>query len=166
MNSIFLSIGSNLGNRFNNIKKCIKMIQAVEGVNLISFSRIYETKPMYNLKQPEFLNLVIKIKSSIKPDELLVILKKIESSLGRDLSAPSNSPRIIDIDILTYGNLKINTKKLNIPHKKIEDRLFVLKPWTDIEPNYKLPQSNKTISCLMSNLDIDMNIVKLYSKSL
>ena len=166
MNSIFLSIGSNLGNRFNNIKKCIKTIRTVEGVNLISFSRIYETKPMYNLKQPEFLNLVIKIKSSIKPDELLVILKKIESSLGRDLSAPSNSPRIIDIDILTYGNLKINTKKLNIPHKKIEDRLFVLKPWTDIEPNYKLPQSNKTISCLMSNLDIDMNIVKLYSKSL
>ena len=166
MNSIFLSIGSNLGNRFNNIKKCIKTIQTVEGVNLISFSRIYETKPMYNLKQPEFLNLVIKIKSSIKPDELLVILKKIESSLGRDLSAPSNSPRIIDIDILTYGNLKINTKKLNIPHKKIEDRLFVLKPWTDIEPNYKLPQSNKTISCLMSNLDIDMDIVKLYSKSL
>tara|TARA_B100000579_G_C22843748_1_gene863135 strand:+ start:858 stop:1358 length:501 start_codon:yes stop_codon:yes gene_type:complete len=166
MNSIFLSIGSNLGSRFNNIKKCIRKIEEVEGITLISCSRIYETKPMYNLEQPEFLNLVIKIKSSIKPNELLMIFKRIESFLGRDLNAPANSSRIIDIDILTYGKLKIDTKNLNIPHKKIQDRLFVLKPWTDIEPNYKLPQSNKTISCLISSLDIDTNIVKLYSKSL
>mgnify|MGYP001216280804 CR=1 FL=1 len=166
MNNIFLSIGSNLGNRFNNIKKCIKKIQGFEGISLISYSRIYETKPMYNSKQPNFLNLVIKIKSSINPNELLMIFKKIEFYIGRDLNTPINSPRVIDIDILTYGNLKIDTKNLNIPHKKIQERLFVLKPWTDIEPNYKLPQSNKTISCLMSNLDIDMDIVKLYSKSL
>ncbi len=165
MNSIFLSIGSNSGNRFNNIKRCIKEIKLTHGIKLLSHSRIYETEAMYNLNQSKFLNLVIKIESLIEPDELLNMFKKIESHMGRNLNAHINSPRIIDIDILSYGDLVINNE-LVIPHPRIAERAFVLKPWTDIAPDYKLPEINKTISELISNLDINSNIIKLYYKHL
>ena len=166
MNNIFLSIGSNLGDRFNNIKRCIKKIKETDGIIILSHSKIYETEPMYNPNQSKFLNLVIKVESIIKPNELLELLKDIELCMGRKINDSANNPRIIDIDILSYGDLIINNEKLNIPHSKIPERLFVLKPWTDIEPNYKLPQLNKTISYLISQLDMNTNVIKLYGKSL
>ena len=166
MNSIFLSIGSNLGHRFNNLKRCINEIKKTDGITFLSHSKIYETEPMYNINQSNFLNLVIKVESSINPNELLKLLKNIEFGMGRELNDFINSPRVIDIDILSYGDLIINNEELNIPHKKISERLFVLKPWTDIEPNYKLPQLNKTISYLISQLDMNSNVIRLYGKSL
>ena len=98
--------------------------------------------------------------------KLLCEMKSIESKMGRTMNILKNQPRLIDIDILSYGNIMINNDDLIIPHPKIIERAFVLKPWSDIDPNYKLPEINKTISELISNLDISSNIIKLYNKSL
>ena len=98
--------------------------------------------------------------------ELLSEVKLIESEMGRTVNNFKNQPRLIDIDILTYGDSIVNENELIIPHPKIIERAFVLKPWSDIAPDYKLPEINKTISELISNLDINTNIIKLYDKSL
>jgi len=166
MIEVFLSIGTNLGNRFKNIKECIDMIQLNPYIEYITCSKIYETVPMYNTKQNKFLNLILKTKTSVKPIELLCEVKSIESEMGRTMNILKNQPRVIDIDILSYGNSMINDDNLIIPHPKIIERAFVLKPWSDIAPDYKLPEINKTISELISNLDINTNIIKLYDKSL
>ena len=166
MIEVFLSIGTNLGDRFKNIKECINMIRLNPSTECITWSKIYETVPMYNSKQNKFLNLILKIKTTVKPMELLDEIKSIESKMGRTMNNLKNQPRLIDIDILSYGNTMINNDNLIIPHPKITERAFVLKPWSDIDPDYKLPEINKTISELISNLDISTNIIKLYDKSL
>jgi len=166
MTDVFLGIGTNRGDRFKNIQKCIKKIESNSSIKNISSSRIYESAPMYNVNQNFFLNLVIKIETILKPLNLLKEIKKIESDMGREFSELNNQPRIIDIDILSYSSLIFNNNKLVLPHPRIAERSFVLKPWTDISPNYKLPEINKTISELISNLDINSNIIKLYYKHL
>ena len=166
MTEVFLGIGANKGDRFGNIQKCLKNIKSNSSINYISSSKIYESAPMYNVNQNFFLNLVIKIETIFKPLDLLKEIKKIESDMGRKFTELNNQPRIIDIDILSYTDIIFNNNKLVIPHPKIIERSFVLKPWSDIDPNYKLPKINKTISELISNLDISTNIIKLYDKSL
>ena len=166
MTEVFLGIGANKGDRFENIQKCLKNIKSNSSINYISSSKIYESAPMYNVNQNFFLNLVIKIETIFKPLDLLKEIKKIESDMGRKFTELNNQPRIIDIDILSYTDIIFNNNKLVIPHPKIIERSFVLKPWSDIDPNYKLPKINKTISELISNLDINSNIIKLYDKSL
>ena len=166
MTEVFLGIGANKGDRFENIQKCLKNIKSNSSINYISSSKIYESAPMYNVNQNFFLNLVIKIETIFKPLDLLKEIKKIESDMGRKFTELNNQPRIIDIDILSYTDIIFNNNKLVIPHPKIIERSFVLKPWSDIDPNYKLPKINKTISELISNLDISSNIIKLYNKNL
>ena len=166
MTEVFLGIGANKGDRFENIQKCLKNIKSNSSINYISSSKIYESAPMYNVNQDFFLNLVIKIETIFKPLDLLKEIKKIESDMGRKFTELNNQPRIIDIDILSYTDIIFNNNKLVIPHPKIIERAFVLKPWSDIAPDYKLPEINKTISELISNLDINTNIIKLYDKSL
>ena len=166
MYKVYLSIGTNLGYRFLNIQKCVKLIKDNPRIYILKKSKIYETMPMYNIEQNKFLNLVVGIRTNIQPLSLLSELKKIECAIGRKISKSRNQPRLIDIDILNYGNMVVNSKELIIPHPKITERLFVLKPWSDIDPDYKLPVINKNISNLVSDLDIKSNIIKLYNKSL
>ena len=166
MNEVFLGIGSNIGDRFKNIKECLNRINLNKFIKHISSSNIYESYPMYNVNQRDFLNIVIKIETSLKPIELLKEMKKNESSMGRKLNGLTNQPRLIDIDILSYGDILIDSDDLVIPHPKITERAFVLKPWSDIDPYYKLPQINKNISELISELKINNKTIKLYNKNL
>ena len=166
MKRIFLSLGSNLGSRLNNIIESINLIKKHSELILIDSSSVYESKPMYNTYQPNFLNAVVLIESNVKPLQLLNDLKKIESYLGRSLKNSHNNPRVIDIDILTYGNEIISFDELEIPHPRCIERIFVLKPWTDIQPNYKLPGNEKTISSLLSLLEVKKNDIKLYKKNI
>ena len=166
MIDVFLGIGSNMGNRFDNIQECINRVKSNLSINCISLSRIYESYPMYNVNQRNFLNMVIKIKTDLEPIELLNQMKINESAMGRKFSKLSNQPRVIDIDILSYGDILFNSQGLVIPHPKIIDRAFVLKPWSDIEPYYKLPKIDKNISELISELKINNKTIKLYNKNL
>ena len=141
----FLSLGSNIGDRFINLKKSISLINKSKKIKLLLKSKIYETSPMENLDQNNFLNQVIKIDTNLEPLDLLSVIKDIECRMGRSKSIDRYMPRIIDIDILTYDKLLFSHKDLVIPHPKIKLRKFILKPWSDIAPDYILSNSKSTI---------------------
>ena len=137
MNRVFISIGSNLGIRLPNILNAIKTIDDDSNISIISKSPVYESTPMYNIKQNKFLNIVLELKTNINPIELLYLFKGIEEHMGRKLNNKKNQPRIIDIDILDYNKIIYNDNRLILPHPRICERLFVLKPWSDICPEFK-----------------------------
>lgn len=125
--SVFLGIGSNLGNRFNNIKKAIYLLKETPGIRLREVSRLYETIPEGGPSQRNFINGAIKIETQLSPLKLLERLKQIERILGRKKTV-RNGPRPIDLDILFYGTWILNKKKLTIPHPRMFEREFVLTP--------------------------------------
>jgi len=165
-NRFFLSIGSNKGNRFLNIYKSKKKILKDNICTITKCSHIYETEPMYCPNQNKFLNLVLECYTNLDPLELLKFLKLIERKIGRNFNAPTNSSRVIDLDILTYNNSTIKSLNLTIPHPRIVERAFVLIPWNDISPNYILKDIDKTIANLLSDLNIKDNTIKLYKEFL
>ena len=135
---IYLSIGSNLGNRKKNIEKT-KFKLYSKGINIIKSSNYYETLSWPNPNNPKFYNIILKVSSDLKILELLKICKQTETSLGRK-KAPKNSPRTCDIDIIDY-NQKITVNGINVPHPRMHLRNFVLIPLFEIEKNWRYPNS-------------------------
>ncbi len=162
MCKVYISLGSNINPKIQYLYRCLFMINEIDNIEIVNQSNIYETSPMYYLEQDNFLNMVIELSTSIKEDILLDIFKDIECEIGRE-NKNDNKPRKIDIDILDYNQIIINTNKLILPHPKISERLFVLKPWNDIAPDFILPNQEKTINDLMLLLDSNNNFVKFYS---
>ena len=147
-NTAYLSIGSNLGNRSENIKKCLSHISAISIIK--ATSSIIETEPFkVSIKQDNFLNLVVKIEFLKDHFELLNDINLIESKLGRIRSSVRNEPRIIDIDIIFFNNLIFSNDNLEIPHPRFKERLFVLQPLSEISPNFIDPITKKTIKFLL-----------------
>jgi len=128
----YLGIGSNLGNRRKNIESAVKTINSLKKTKALKLSRIIETNavggPRY---QPKFLNAALKISTGLSPLVLLKNLKQIELELGR-IKTVRWGPRIIDLDILFYGDKVVNTEELKIPHPRVFERSFVLKPLSEI----------------------------------
>lgn len=127
----YLGVGSNLGDRRKNIKEAIKKLNALKETKVIKVSRIIEAKPEGGPPQGKFLNACLKIETSLPALTLLKKLKIIEKELGRKRTAP-NGPRPIDLDILFYGNKIISRKGLKVPHPKMFEREFVIKPLSEI----------------------------------
>ena len=127
----YIGIGSNLGNRRNNIEKAIKKLKKIKGIEVKKTSNIIETEPEGGPPQNKFLNGAIAIETSLLPFELLRQLKKIEKQLGRNKTV-KNGPRVIDLDILTFGERKINTSRLKIPHPRMHKREFVMRPLKEL----------------------------------
>ncbi|PIP20744.1 MAG: 2-amino-4-hydroxy-6-hydroxymethyldihydropteridine diphosphokinase [Candidatus Omnitrophica bacterium CG23_combo_of_CG06-09_8_20_14_all_40_11] len=127
----YLGVGSNLGNRRENIKKALDYLAKTKGIKIEKASRIYETEPMGDPAQGKFLNAAIKIRTSLRPQLLLAALKKIEKDLGRKKTVRWG-PRKIDLDILLYANKVIKRENLVIPHPRMFAREFVLKPLREI----------------------------------
>ncbi len=123
---VFLSLGSNIGDRKSNIKKAIKLLKD-EGIKIGRLSKIIETKPQGGPPQPKFLNAAISIRTELPPRGLLKTLKIIEKMMGRSKGVRFG-PRVIDLDILLYGDLKLKSKQLEIPHPRMWERQFVLGP--------------------------------------
>ena len=152
MTSCFLSLGSNVGDRLSNINTAISHISTLRENIVIAESNIYESDAMYNENLDKFYNCVIKLKTQLSPSELLSFLKDIERKMGRNLNEKRYSPRIIDIDILTYGKEVVDSLALKIPHPHIKERKFVLKPWSDIDSHYIMANCNKKIFDLLDNI--------------
>ncbi len=129
---VFLGIGSNMGNRKNNIKKAISLL-AESKVSVKKVSTLVETEPEGGVIQRRFLNAAIEVETSLKPTDLLKSLKSIERKLGRRKTI-TNGPRPIDLDILLYGEKKIRRNNLIIPHPKMKERSFVINPLKEIAP--------------------------------
>lgn len=132
MEICYLGVGSNLGNRRKNINLAINKIKSLKDTRVIKTSKIIETKPVGGPRgNPKFLNAASKIKTNLKPLELLKKLKNIEKEMGRKKTVRFG-PRSIDLDILFYGGQIINTKALKVPHPRIFEREFVIKPLLEV----------------------------------
>ncbi len=127
----YLGVGSNLGDRRKNIKRALDYLSKTRGIKIEKSSRIYETAPVGGPRQGKFLNAALKIRTSLAPQILLKALKKIEKDLGRRKGVRFG-PRTMDLDILLYADKAINTKGLVIPHPRMFEREFVLKPLREI----------------------------------
>nr|WP_225973758.1 2-amino-4-hydroxy-6-hydroxymethyldihydropteridine diphosphokinase [Dehalogenimonas formicexedens] len=159
---IFLGLGSNLGDRLENLESALKLIS--EKVTVTRTSPIYETLPLGVSEQPKFLNLVIEGNTAETPEGLLGFLKSIEQKLGRG-DAGSDAPRPIDIDILFFDDLTMSGESLVIPHPRLSQRAFVLVPLNELAPDLVHPVMKKTVNELLAALD-NTRGVELYSGSL
>ena len=139
---IYLSLGSNLGDRAANLKKAIQALPEV-GVTVLRSSSIYETEPVDFLEQPWFLNCVIEGETSNEPRRLLEGLQAIEGKLGSRKLVP-RGPRIIDLDILFYDGAVIHESGMEIPHPRLEQRRFVLIPLAELVSEFRHPASGAT----------------------
>ena len=146
----YLSIGSNLGDRINYINKAIEKLKQ-NNIKIIKSSNIIETEPYGYKEQGKFLNMAVEIDSDLEPFELMKLISRIESELGR-IRTVRRGPRVIDIDIIFYDSLIINEPDLKIPHPDMQNRLFVLKPLQEIAPDFVHPVLNKTITELLESL--------------
>ncbi len=143
-NTVYLSLGSNMGNRKINLKKALKLLKGNPGIDIENISSLYETEPMYVEDQKSFYNIVVRasIESTMGPFELLGSIKAIEYGLGRRKVGTRYGPRLIDIDILYFGDEIIKSEILEIPHPKIIERKFVLLPLSEIAPDIKVGRSD------------------------
>ena len=157
MNTVYIQLGSNIGERESFIAKSMEQIEENIG-EIITESSIFETIPWGNKNQNNFLNAVIKIRTPFDAFKILQKSQKIENNLGR-VRKEKWGERTIDIDILFYNNKIINTTKLNIPHPLIQQRKFVLVPLSEIAPNYIHPIFKKSISTLLSECKDNQKIL-------
>ncbi len=147
--TIFLGIGSNVGNRKKHIESAVNYLE--EKISGLQLSKLYETKPWGYKNQDDFLNAVIKGKTSLSSLKLFQFVKTIEKKVGR-IKRFKWGPREIDIDILFYDNLIYKDKNLEIPHPRLHEREFVLSPLMDLDPDLVHPVFKKTIRHIRSRV--------------
>ncbi len=148
--TVYIALGTNLGDRKTNLRAAIEAMPP--DVMVITESHVYETPPWGYEDQPAFLNMVVKAETGLEPEALLKYLKQLEGKLGRE----SNfrwGPRLIDLDILFYDDLIIDTPPLVIPHPRLHKRAFVLVPLKDVAPDLVHPVIEKKISALQADVD-------------
>lgn len=148
MSKIYLSLGTNLGDKENNLESALHFLS--EKVIILKKSSLYETEPVGFKDQPWFLNMVIEGETDLSPDDLLEFTKSIESKMKR-VKTIVNGPRIIDVDILLYDDQQIETDQLIIPHPRMQQRAFVMVPLYEIAPDLII--SGKSIKEIMGNLN-------------
>jgi len=151
MRKIYLSIGSNKGNRYSFIKEALRLIQKDIG-EVILISKIYETKS-WGFQSDDFLNLCILIKSELIPTKLISKLKNLEERIGRERNNEKIEAREIDIDILFYSDEIVNQKDLIIPHQRLHLRNFVLYPLNDIAADFIHPILLKSVNELLNECE-------------
>ena len=148
----YLAIGSSLGNRIANIRESLRCLKESRGIHLDKISPIYESLPQCGPRnQPNYLNLAVRIKTTLTPLDLLREIKIIEKKLKRKNSIHWG-PRTIDLDILFYNDLVLISQILSIPHPLLHKRIFVLKPLSDIVPEFNHPLYKKSVSELLRGL--------------
>jgi 2-amino-4-hydroxy-6-hydroxymethyldihydropteridine diphosphokinase len=140
----YIGLGSNVGDRESHLRRAIKDLQAHSGVEVIKASSLYETEPVGELlDQPDFLNAVVRIETTLTPVDLLNLCKAIEVEHGRAFGGPRHGPRPIDLDLLLLGDIEMSTDRLTLPHPEVTSRRFVLEPLLEMDPALTLPDGSR-----------------------
>ena len=148
---VYLALGTNLGDRDANLARARELM--LSKALILETSPIYITPPWGYEDQPDFLNQVLKVQTRMAPRRLLRFLKKVESKMGR-IKTFRNGPRLIDIDILFYGQRVIEENDLCIPHPRLHERAFVLVPLNDIAPDFVHPVLKLSVEAMLSKIDV------------
>jgi len=158
----YLGLGSNLGDRLNNLKQALRLLESYRGIAVDKVSSIYETEPVGFKEQDWFLNMTACITTSLSPRDLLIAINQIERELKRERIIRWG-PRTIDIDILLFDDMVLDTPDLKIPHPEMHKRAFVLVPLKEIAPKAVHPILNKRIAELLDGLKMNEEVRKIKS---
>lgn len=151
---VYLSLGSNLGDRIGHLQQATSLLSAVPEINIVATSSFYESEPWHMDSENWFVNAIVQITTTLSPENLLKECQRIEFQLGRKRDLTKGYiDRTIDIDILFYDNLIINTPELTIPHKFFHKRAFLLVPMLEIAQDFVHPLFNETISKIYDELE-------------
>ena len=157
---IFIGIGSNIGQSFENCKTAIKRISSDTRAGLRSISSFYSTSPVSDIKQGDYINCAVEIDWQGTPLDLLDFLNSIESSMGR-VRDEKNGPRVIDLDILMYGDGIIDDDRLTVPHRELHRRRFAIVPLIEIDPGLIHPALKKPLSGFLTDIPADQHVTRL-----
>jgi 2-amino-4-hydroxy-6-hydroxymethyldihydropteridine diphosphokinase len=157
---VFIGIGSNIGHSYKNCMIAIKRISSDKRAGLKSISSFYSTSPVSDIKQDDFINCAVEIDWQGTPLELLRFLGDIESTMGR-VREKVNGPRIIDLDILMYGDAVVEEGPLTVPHKELHRRRFAIVPCVEIDPGLIHPVLKKPLCDFLSEIPADQHVTKL-----
>ncbi len=160
MTLVYLALGSNVGNREENLHEAVRRLRGA-GIIVKRASSIYETEPVDYLDQAWFLNSVLEAETNLPPRELLRRMREIEAAMGSKKPF-AKGPRLIDLDILLFGKETINTPDLQVPHPRMLERLFVLVPLAEIAPTYHHPSWKGTVADLLTQ-STDRSEVRKYN---
>lgn len=160
-NVAYLSLGSNLGNREEHLRRAISRI--AENGRVLSVSSFYETEPVEVSDQPWFLNCAAAIETSEAPGQLMSGLLEIEREMGRE-RIRKKGPRTVDIDILMYGDVVVDTPELTVPHAAMTQRRFVLEPLAEIAAEVRHPVAGKTVRELLEELPAGQAVRRVVAK--
>jgi len=156
MSRVFVGIGSNEGDRLEHISRAIQQLSNTPGIQVSRMATIYDTEPL-GPPQPEYLNTVIEMDTTLSPQQLLDALKLLERQLGRVPSTQRWSPRVIDLDVLLYDDRILSEPALTIPHPRMHERRFVLEPLAQLAPTLVHPILHKTVEELLVSLPVEQS---------
>ena len=146
-----LSVGANLGDRLGTLQRCVQVIAGLPDTDVLAISPVYETSPVGGPPQPDYLNAVLLIQTGLPPRDLLDAIGGIEARFGR-VRAERFGPRTLDIDIISYAGQISDDPVLTLPHPRAHERVFVLLPWSDLDPEAELP-GRGPVAALLAGLD-------------
>lgn len=158
----YIALGSNLAERETYLSRAIHLLKNQQAVNVVDQSSVYETEPVGYTDQNDFLNMVIKVQTSLSPYELLEQCQSIEQELGRERLVKWG-PRTIDLDILLYNREKVELDRLKVPHPHMHERAFVMVPLAELDKSIEIPGLNQTASEVLARLpEEDVNSMKVW----
>ena len=152
MNTAFVGIGANLGDREGTLRRALRLLGDRDGVTVVAVSSLRETAPVGYLDQPSFLNGAARLETELSPRELLGALLDVERELGRDRSGPRYGPRTVDLDLLLYDGVELDEPRLVVPHPRLHERRFVLEPLAELAPGLVVP-GRGPVERLLAELD-------------
>ncbi|WP_088008462.1 2-amino-4-hydroxy-6-hydroxymethyldihydropteridine diphosphokinase [Indiicoccus explosivorum] len=159
MNNVYLSIGSNIGDRLSKLQQAVKLLNSIPGTEVKKISAVYETAAVGLTDQADFLNAAVQIWTKFGPEELLSVCQDIERQLERERTVRWG-PRTIDLDILLYNQDNIETERLTIPHPRMRERAFVLVPLAELNRELKEPHSDRLYRDLIRKAEGEVRLYR------
>ena len=148
----YVGLGANIGSRRTTLKRALELLGSEEGIEVVAVSSFRETDPVGFLDQPRFLNAAAALETELTPRELLERLLAVERALGRTREGPRFGPRTVDLDLLVYGDARVDEPGLEVPHPRLHERRFALEPLAELDPGLVVP-GRGPVSALLAELD-------------